>query len=173
VPEPAGARVAHLARSCARFLGRVPLIATDRLSAESAAAMSQCERAVADLLRQAADVLADYAAGVHGADDALVAGCAHFAAVSPELRQGLDGDAALGLLRDVFADVVGDAAKVPPLAGPEPRPVAATAVAAVEAEPSRRSAVPVPATRAARRSRAVAATPRRRPDWQPPAEPES
>jgi hypothetical protein len=147
VPEPGGVRVAHLARSCARFLGRVPLVSADRLSADAAAALSQCERAVAGLLRTAADVLVDYAAGGYGAQDALGSGCEQFLADSAGLQHGLDADPALGLLRDVLADVVADAAKVLPL-----------------------SAEPRPAT-AARRSSRPAAAPRRRPAWQPPAEP--
>jgi hypothetical protein len=135
-------RVAHLARNCARFLGRVPLVSADRLSADAALALSQCERAVAELLRQAADVLVDYAAGAYGAQDALGSGCERFLADAPARQQGLDGDPALGLLRDVFADVVADAAKVLPLSA-EVRPAA------------------------------VVTSQRRRPTWQPPADPES
>jgi hypothetical protein len=166
----AGVRVAHLARSCARFLGRVPLVPADRLSADAAAAVSRCERAVAELLRTAADVLVGYAAGAHGAQDALGSGCEQFVADSQVLEQGLDGDPALGLLRDVFADVVADAAKVLPLSAEPPSATAGTVVAAA---PSRRSSPSVPSTRAARRTRATMTPQRRRPAWQPPAEPES
>lgn len=170
MPETAGVRVAHLARSCARFLGRVPLVSADRLSADAAAALSQCERAVAELLRQAADVLVGYATGASGAQDALGSGCEQFLADSPGRQQGLDGDPALGLLRDVFADVVADAAKVLPLSA-DASPAAVIDLAG-EAEPAvRRGAASVPSTRAARRSRAVVTSQRRRPVWQPPADP--
>jgi hypothetical protein len=155
-------RVAHLARSCARFLGRVPLVSRDRMSAGSVDALSHAERAVADLLRQAADVLVDYANGAQGADGKLATGCERFAAESADLQHGLDTDPALGLLRDVFADVATDAAKVGPLG----------------AAPDRPDGPPVPPPRPVRRARAAdsSAVPapgarRRRPAWQPPSEP--
>ncbi|MDQ1699521.1 MAG: hypothetical protein QOG34_1384 [Frankiaceae bacterium] len=155
---------AQLARSCARFLGRVPLVSRDRLSRVSIDALSQCERAVADLLRQTADVLVDYANGAQGAGTNLATACERFGRDSAELQQGLDADPALGLLPDVFADVVGDAAKLAePGGGSEDE--GGVAVAPPQ-RPARRSRAASTAATAA----TTATGRRRRPAWQPPSD---
>src|SRR4051812_48040971 len=103
--------VAQLARSCARFLGRTPLVSRERLSTESAAAVGECEGLVADALRRTAEALVAFAAGTSGAGEELASWSERFATESGPLQQALDNDPALGVLRDVFADVVRDAAK--------------------------------------------------------------
>jgi hypothetical protein len=171
------ARVAQFARSCARFLGRAPLVARERLSPESATAVAECERVVADALRRAAEALVEHVDAAPRAGDALASWSAGFATEAERLQQALDDDPALGVLRDVFADVVGDAAKLPE---------ASAAPAAGRKRAAARSAPAAPAVRRPRAGRGAkaagdtaataAARPpsrRRRPEWQPPADPDA